>query len=455
MKDTKYRLNLETIRRLIRKEAVQNLRNLLQRLHPMDVAAMCDDLSSAETETLFRHLEDDDTRGLVLAGMNSEPAMTILDCMNQDEMTKILRAMAPDDAAALLNRLPETRISDIENVLSGTELDRVENLLTYPEETAGRIMTPQVFALSGDLTVRQAMLKVREASRAETVFYIYVTDEHKKLLGVVSLRRLLTEDPDAALKTIMLADVITVTPDMDQEEVAHSVARYDLLAIPVVDDAGFLLGIVTVDDVIDIIHEEAREDIYRLAGSNLSEFEMTSPVRMAGVRLKWLFLRFAGSIAGAALFFAFIQSLAGATGYAWAGALFIIFFSLLSGAGTQSAAIVAEQLTLRSDAVTGFWRMLGTECLIGAILGFVIGIVPVCILGLLSEFSWISASMIGCFLIGGMVLATAVGTCLPYTFYKLKKDPAIVTGSVISGALDIISAGVFIAALHIVRLPII
>ncbi|HPQ40441.1 MAG TPA: magnesium transporter [bacterium] len=452
MKHTKYRLNLETIRRLIRKDAVLNLQNLLKRLHAMDIAAMSGDLSPAETETVFRNLEDDDTRAMVLAGMDPEPALTVLESLDNTRLQKVLKAMPPDDAAALLDRLPEHRASDLQQALSAMDLDRVEDLLTYPEETAGRIMTPQVFALPGELTVKQAMEKVRDAFRAETVFYLYVVGEHKKLLGVVSLRQLLQEDPETPLKAIMQSDVITVTPDLDQEEVAHIVARYDLLAVPVVDQAGFLLGIVTVDDVIDIIHEEAREDIYRLAGSSLSEHDMTSPVRMAGVRMKWLLLRFAGALAGAALLLFFLSRLGVSGHLAWAAALLLVFISLLSGVGTQSSTIVAEHLTLRSDQIYGFGKMVATESLIGFVIGIVLSAVTGAILGLAGETPWIDAAKIAGALLAGMVIAAGVGTCLPYAFYKIHRDPSVVTGSLITAVLDVLSVGIFVGAMIWIKL---
>lgn len=454
MKQSKYRLNLETIRRLIRKDAVHNLRNLLNRLHPMDIAAMANDLSPAETETLFRNLDSEETRAMVLAGMDPEPALIVLDLLDNTLLQQVLRAMPPDDAAALLDRLPEHRAQDLQQVLSAMDLDRVEDLLTYPEETAGRIMTPQVFALPGDLTVKQAMEKVRDAFQAETVFYLYVIGEHKKLLGVVSMRQLLQESADTLLKSIMLSDVISVTPEMDQEEVAHIVARYDLLAVPVVDESGFLLGIVTVDDVIDIIHEEAREDIYRLAGSSLSEHDMTSPVRMAGVRMQWLLLRFAGAAVGAAILLSFLITMGVTGSRAWAAGLLIVFISLLSGVGTQSSTIVAEHLTLRSEQGSGFGKMVINELLIGAIIGLVLSAVTGCILGFAGGFPWPAVMKTALALLGGMILAAMAGTCLPYAFYKIHRDPSIVTGSLITAVLDVLSIGVFLGAMMWIELSL-
>ncbi len=447
MKEAKYRLNLETVRRLIRKEADQNLQRLLKRMHPVDVAALAGDLSIDELNDVFRNLPDDQSRALVLVELDADAASELLGDLDTGRIGAVLIAMAPDDAAALVDSLPEERAEELRKILSGQELDQVEVLLTYPEETAGRIMTQQVFALPGDLSVGEAIDAIRSADRAETVFYLYVIDENRKLLGVVSLRRLLLEKLETSLKDIMVSEVITVTPEIDQEEVAHIVARYDLLAVPVVDDGGFLLGIITVDDIIDIIHEEAREDVYRMAGSNLKEHEMTSPLRMAGVRMKWLFLRFAGSAcAGVILFFA-LTSFNFSVDQAWIGALFPLFLGLISGLGSQSSTIVAEQLNLRSDYTVRFFSMLGTECLIGLILGLSIGMIPVAILGIYKIMPWAHAMIVGIGLVIGMVAAAFAGTCIPYLFSRFKRDPMIVTGSIITTVLDVIAVAVFIGSL--------
>ncbi|MBN1878766.1 magnesium transporter [bacterium] len=447
MREAKYRLNLETIRRLIRKEAEQNLQRLLKRMHPVDIAALANDLSIDELVNVFHHLPDDETRSMVLVELETDVAGELLGQLEPAGIRSMLKVMAPDDAAALVDSLPDERADELQKVLTGQELDQVEVLLTYPEETAGRIMTQQVFALQGDLTVREAIDAIRSAEKAETVFYVYVVDEYRKLLGVVSLRRLLLEKIETPLKEIMVSDVIAVTPERDQEEVAHIVARYDLLAVPVVDDGGFLLGIITVDDIIDIIHEEAREDMYRMAGSNLSEHEMTSPLRMAGVRIKWLLLRVAGATcAGMILYFA-MKTFGFSSTQAWIISLFPLFLGLISGIGSQSSMIVAEQLNLRSDFTAKFLPLLGTESLIGLILGLCISVLPVAILGYFSIMPWINAFIVGAGLVIGMVVAATAGTCIPYVFFRFDRDPVIVTGSLITTILDVIAVAVFIGSL--------
>lgn len=447
MREAKYRLNLETIRRLIRKEADQNLQRLLRRMHPVDVAELSEDLSIDELLSVFRNLPDDEIRSLVLVELETDTAGDLLGRLETGRIKAMLKSMAPDDIAALLDALSEEKASDIQQILTGSELDQVEVLLTYPEETAGRIMTQQVFALPGESSVGEAIDAIRNAERAETVFYVYVIDENRKLLGVVSLRRLLLEKLATPLKEIMVSDVITVTPEMDQEEVAHIVARYDLLAVPVVDGGGFLLGIITVDDIIDIIHEEAREDMYRMAGSNLSEHEMTSPLRMAGVRMKWLFLRVAGAACAGIILFYALEAFHAPPEMTWIGAVFPLFLGLISGIGSQSSTIVAEQLNLRSDFPVRFSLMLGTETLIGLILGLSISLLPVLILVFFSEMIWLHAIIVGLGLVIGMVAAAAAGSCVPYLFFRFDRDPLIATGSVITTVLDIIAVAVFIGSL--------
>lgn len=444
MNQSKYRLNLETIRRLIRKDAGSNLSKLLQRLHPADIAEILSDLSPSEMLRVFSALESPDVKAEVLSGMPGDTVATILEGSNLQTIRPVLSAMAPDDVAAMLDNLSETTAGELQESMSDQELDKVEVLLTYPEETAGRIMTQEVFALEADLTVREALDRIRNADRAETVFYAYVIDDHRKLLGVVSLRRLLLESADEQLKAIMQSDVISVTPLIDQEEVAQIVARYDLLAVPVVDDAGFLLGIITVDDVIDIIHDEAREDIYRLAGSSFSEHEMKSPLKMAGVRIRWLSLRLLGALLCGTLIFAIgnwqhlNQTLLVLL------SLFPAFISIISGIGTQSSTIIVEQLALRSDQNVAFWSLVRTELLIGLLAGLLFGTFTGVIIGGLHLMNWLAAALSGAILAAGMVVAMFLGTITPYGVLKIGRDPAIVTGSLISALLDLTAVVFFL-----------
>ncbi len=446
MKEKKFILTLETIRRLIRRNARQNLKNLLARLHAADLAMIISELIPSEAEVVFGELMGDSQKAAVVAEMDHDAAVDFLIQMDTKLIAVILRAMAPDDAASLIDRFPEQQAEELRKSLSAKDMIKVEDLLAYEEETAGRIMTQEVFALPATLKVKDAIDRVRSADKAEMVFYVYVIDELRKLKGVVSLRKLLLVDGEVTLESIMLQDLISVTPDMDQEEVAHLVAHYNLLAIPVVDLEGILLGIITVDDIIDIIHEEATEDIYKLAGSSMTEVETNSPVKLAWIRFPWLLIRFSVCILASLVLLEFF------TGLPQHVALFAILpliLSMIGGTGNQSATIVAERLTLRSDENPKVGSIVSEEFLTGFLLAVVYASLTYGLLLALRHPS--HALMISLVLLLGMLLATLTGSLLPILYFKLKKDPVTVTGSLILGILDLVGLGLFASCQLLLR----
>src|SRR2546426_317636 len=223
-----------------------------------------------------------------ISELGPEAGAALLATRSAEEIAKLAQEIPSDDAAALIDYLPEELSAAVLDLMRPKESGVVENLLEYEERTAGRIMNPNVFALNEDMTVGEAIAELQGSRDVEMVFYLYVVDERRHLVGVVSLRRLLLVSPETPLKRIMTTDLISARVDTDQEEVARQVASYNLLAIPVVDGENKLVGIITVDDVIDVIKDEATEDIYRLAGVAGDESTNTPPAESLRKRLPWL-----------------------------------------------------------------------------------------------------------------------------------------------------------------------
>ena len=261
-------LVLDSVKRLLRIGATANLLNLLQKQHPADLAQIFSELPDKEREAAFSLLAERNGRLAMeaVSELGPEAGAALLATRSAEEIAKLAQEIPSDDAAALIDYLPEDLSAAVLDLMRPKESGVVENLLEYDEQTAGRIMNPHVFALSEDMTVGEAITELQTNRDVEMVFYLYVVDDRRHLVGVVSLRRLLLVSPETPLKRIMTADLISARVDMDQEEVARQVAAYNLLAIPVVDEENKLVGIITVDDVIDVIKDEATEDIYRLAG---------------------------------------------------------------------------------------------------------------------------------------------------------------------------------------------
>src|SRR6188472_4666491 len=261
-------LVLDSVKRLVRLGASANLLNLLQKQHPADLAQIFSELQERDREAAFSLLAERNGRLAMeaISELGPEAGAALLATRSAEEIAKLAQEIPSDDAAALIDYLPEELSAAVLDLMRPKESGVVENLLEYDEQTAGRIMNPHVFALSEDLTVGEAITELQSTRDVEMVFYLYVVDERRHLVGVVSLRRLLLVSPETPLKRIMTADLISARADMDQEEVARQVAAYNLLAIPVVDAENKLVGIITVDDVIDVIKDEATEDIMHLAG---------------------------------------------------------------------------------------------------------------------------------------------------------------------------------------------
>ena len=250
---------LDSVKRLLRIGATANLLNLLQKQHPADLAQVFGSLLDTERQAVFSLLVERNGRLAMetVSEMGPEEGAKLLTGRSAEEIAKLLQEIPSDDAAALIDYLPEELSTEVLELMRRRESGQVESLLEYGEQTAGRIMNPQVFALSEDLTVGEAITALQSSRDVEMVFYLYVVDARRHLVGVTSLRRLLLVSPETPLKRIMTPEVTSVRVDTDQEEVARQVASYNLLAVPVVDEENKLVGVVTVDDVIDVIKDEA------------------------------------------------------------------------------------------------------------------------------------------------------------------------------------------------------
>src|SRR6187551_883572 len=326
-------LVLDSGKRLLRIGATANLVNLLQKQHPADLAQVFTELPDKEREAVFTLLFERNGRLAMeaLTELGPESGAPLLATRPAEEIARLAQDIESDDAAALIDNLPEDLSAAVLELMQPKESKVVENLLEYAERTAGRIMNPNVFALNEDITVGEAIAEIQGNRDVEMVFYLYVVDERRHLVGVVSLRRLLLVSPETPLKRIMTADLISARVDMDQEEVARQVAAYNLLAIPVVDAENKLAGIITVDDVIDVIKDEATEDIYRLAGVAGDERAFTPARESLRKRLPWLGINLLTAFLAAAVVGLFMPIVAGMGGNAATQTLTVIVRGIALG----------------------------------------------------------------------------------------------------------------------------
>src|SRR6478672_9400925 len=283
---------LDSVRRLMRLGATANLVNLLQKQHPADLAQVFAELGEKDRSASFSLLVERNSKLAMeaLSELGPEGGAALLADRSAEEIARLLHDLPSDDAAAIIDNLPEPLSAAVLELIEKRPGDEVGELLEYDEQTAGRIMNPKVFALSEDMTAGEAITTLQGSRDVEMVFYLYVVDVRRHLVGVISLRRLLLVPPSTPLKRIMTTDLISVRTDTDQEEVARLVASYNLLAIPVVDEENKLVGVITVDDVIDVIKDEATEDVYRLAGVSTDERVFTPTSESLRKRFPWLLI---------------------------------------------------------------------------------------------------------------------------------------------------------------------
>jgi len=426
---------VDSVKRLQRIGATANLANLLQKQHPADLAQVFGEIQERDRQAAFNALCDRNSRLAMeaLSELGPENGAKLLAGRAPEEIAALLQELESDDAAAIVNYLPEEISAAVLELLGRKEGGEVENLLEYAEQTAGRIMNPQVFALSEDLTVGESIVALQGSRDVEMVFYLYVVDERRHLVGVISLRRLLLVSPETPLKRIMTADLISVRVDTDQEEVARQVASYNLLAIPVVDEENKLVGVITVDDVIDVIKDEATEDIYRLAGVSSDERVFTPPVESLRKRLPWLVVNLATAFLAASVVKVFESTISAVTALA-------VFMPIVAGMGgnaaTQTLTVIVRGIALGELTWGNTRKALLKEGLVGIGNGVATGALAALGAWALQGNPALGAVLAAAMIINMFVAATA-GTLIPLTLRALKVDPALASSVFITTLTDV------------------
>jgi magnesium transporter len=422
---------LEEIRRRLRDGDRDALAGLLAGTHAADLAGALRELDLPEQVIVLRQLPREEA-GTVLYEMDDASRLALMEALDQGEVSRILDQMPPDEAADVVETLPEEKASRILHAMPPAEAEEIQELLQYGESTAGGIMTPEYIAVHEDMTVGQALDHLRKSVTREGVFYVYVVDNHEHLVGLVPLRRLITTDPSTPIHTIRRTDVVSVTADTDQEEVARLVTRHHLLAVPVVDRAHRLLGTVTIDDVIDVIHEEATEDIHRLAGVAGDETIFDPTTKVLRRRLFWLLINLPTALLASWVvgwFEPTIQALA----------LLAVFMPIVAGqggnAGIQTFTVIVRAIALGDLTLANTRKVLLREILIGLANGAATGLVAGAI-----AYLWKGHALLGLVLgvamIANMLVAALAGTLIPVGLKRLRVDPAVATGVIVTTFTD-------------------
>lgn len=424
------------LRRLVRREAAGALRKLLAGVAPADVAAAMERLTAGEQRKLYGSIQDRELAAEVLAHLSDAATHEVTKEMTEAALVDLLERMQPDDATDTVGAMgDDLRVRVLAELSDDETGEEVRALLAWPPETAGGIMSTEVFVMSDESTCGQAIAALQARHEAlESIYYVYVTDAREALVGVTSLRSLLTHAPKTLLTEIMVRDPISVGPRQDQEEVARIVARYDLLAVPVVDARRHILGLVMVDDVVDVIRAEAAEDMMLMAGVVAPEQAQTI-LQQTSSRGGWLLATIGGGVLAAeiiGMYEATLASMAVLAGF------IPVIMGMGGNVGIQSATLAVRGLATGSVQLDRAWRFLWQELRVGLLLGIAYAL----LLGGYAALRFPSQPWLGASLaasIGLAILAAGViGAAVPLAFQRLGADPAIATGPFVTTLVDLL-----------------
>ena len=413
------------------------LRELLSQA-PADVADVLEELSHEQAAELVHGLFLKHAAAGALGEMDPDDSAELMAYLDRAEASEILSRMDPDDAADLLLELPEEIQAELLSRLNRKDAAILSGLLAYPADSAGGLMSPEIVPLSLSMTVQEAIeLLRRRQEEAETVYYAYAVDEEGRLQGVLSLRDMALSPPGKSLRDLVVRGAVKVHVGEDAEQVARTFDKYDYFALPVVDDEDKLLGVITVDDVIDVIREEATEDIYGMAGVPSEEAVDTEWLRSLRLRLPWLYLRLFTALAAAVVVGLFETTIAKVAALA-------VLMGVIAGqggsAGMQTVTIITRGIALGEIAPRQGRRLLTKELLLGAANGVMIGAT----IGLIT-YLWKGEYLIGiaAFLamMLNMLIAGASGVVIPLALRGMNKDPALASGIFLTTVTDVMGFG--------------
>ena len=432
----------DTFRRLLRRKANTNLIKLVKKTHPADLAI------------IFRYFLDEEQEYVFSIMKESEQTTEFLIELDDTILQKLLKDEEPERISVLLDRAPinnqsyiignleNEKAQSVINLLKLEEKKEIEELMGYPDDSAGTMMTTDIFTIDQNTTCGDALKKLQDQNEAEMVFYLYLTDEEERLTGVASLRALATSSVDTIMRNIMIKKIHSVRPETDQEEVARIVAQYNYLAVPVLDKNDCLLGIVTVDDVVDVIRKEATEDFLQMAGAGKDrEILLKSSWDNAKARLPWLFASWVGGIIAANIIGEFEQLLDSILALA---AFIPVIIGMGGNIGTQSSTIIVRGMATRRVDQDGEIKVLFKEIRVGLILGVLYGV----LLGLFTKLKFLDADpmlgvVVGLSICASMLLAVTVGSFIPLFLRKLDIDPAIATGPFVTTSIDVLGVLIY------------
>ncbi len=426
----------DTFSRLLRRHAQTNLVKLINKTHPADLAILFRYFNEKEQQEVFSLMMNNNHTLEFLVELDDIIIEKLLTPEKPERIVNLIHNASTNDQSYILGALDNKQANSVINLLKKEEKEEIEEIMGYPKDSAGSLMATDVFTLYQNTTCGDALKTLQDQQDAEMVFYLYITDKDGLLVGVASLRALTTTPSTTRLKDIMEKQVHSVRPERDQEDVAQIVAQYNYLAVPVVGRDNRLLGIVTVDDVVDVIREEATEDFLQMAGAGKDrEILLKSSWENAKVRFPWLFAAWTGGIIAAYVIGSYENIL---DDFITLTAFIPVIIGMGGNIGTQSSTIIVRGMATGRIEIGSEIKVLYKELKVGLILGLLYG----CLLGLFANIKFFNINpmlgvVVGLSICCSMVLSVAVGSFSPLVLRKLDIDPAIATGPFVTTSIDI------------------
>ncbi|MEC8277769.1 MAG: magnesium transporter [Myxococcota bacterium] len=438
---------IDLIRRLARRSSLPALQRTLEKSRSEDIAEAIKHLTPDLRLVVWENVIDDPEKlSEILSNLDGNELTGLIQRLNSNHIVHLLHLMEVDDQADLLQALPETLRNNLLEQIQESERTQVEDLLAYPEDSAGGLMHIDVFRMPENATCREAITKLQELENVEMVFYIYVENAFSQLVGVLSMRSLLTHSPSKPLSEIMSTDLIVADPAQSQEDVATMVSRYDLLAIPVVDSDRSLLGIITVDDIVDVIQDMHAKDVLLMAGLSEESNQNRSVLNAFKQRFTWLLVTLFGGIGMAELINAFESTLE-------AQAVLAGFIPVMLGTGgnvgIQAATIAVRNIATGHIDFEGMTPLIWRECRVGILLGLSFALV----LGgycLLREQDILLGLAVGSSIIITVITAAILGLLVPIFMDRIGFDPAVATGPFVTTGIDLVAILIYFSTCQLI-----
>lgn len=438
-------LYLPELREMLAENRTEEMAEFCTAVHAGVTAEFMEGLTPPEAWRVLQHAEP--FRRCEIFGFFSEDKqLQILEREERQEIAQLIEVMSPDDRVDILEEMDQSIVDELLSLLSHEERRNVIRLREYPDSSAGSVMTTDVAKLEEHLTVSKALAELgHQAEELETIYYLYVVDENDHLRGVVSAKQLVRSivQPDKTLEELMEEDVVKVDAFDDQESVAQIVARYDLLAIPVVDRQNRMLGIITHDDVIDVVMEEAQEDVQRIGAVNpLEETYLKTPLLTLGwKRGMWLIILFFAALLTA---FALEHYEARIDQHVWLVMFIPLVISAGGNSGGQSSTLIISSMARGEIQLTDWVKVIRREIAMGLMLGSLLGLLG-WVAGLFLAPQPIYAAIIPITIICVVICGTLSGSLLPLFFRRLGLDPALMSNPFVAGIVDILGIIIYMS----------